>query len=111
MAKKNTARARVVVKPWAETRRKYLSPAQIEKNRRWAEQKTIEMNLREVRKLVGKTQKEMEDAAEMTQSEVSQIEQREDHLVSTLKKFIEALGGELDVIARFGDKTIKLKGV
>jgi len=101
----------VVVKPWAETRRKYLSPAQIEKNRRWAEQKTIEMNLREVRKLVGKTQKEMEDAAEMTQSEVSQIEQREDHLVSTLKKFIEALGGELDVIARFGDKTIKLKGV
>jgi CRISPR/Cas system-associated exonuclease Cas4 (RecB family) len=99
------------IKQWSETRRKYLSTEQIEKNRRWAEQKTLEMNLREVRKLVGKTQKDVEEASVMAQSEVSQVEQREDHLVSTLRKFIEALGGQLDIIARFGDKTIKLKGV
>ena len=45
------------------------------------------------------------------QSEVSKAERRDDHLLSTLRRYIEALGGELEVVARFGDKSVRLKGV
>jgi hypothetical protein len=32
-------------------------------------------------------------------------------IVASLRRYVEALGGELEVIARFGDKTVKLHGV
>jgi hypothetical protein len=37
--------------------------------------------------------------------------QRLGDLRATLKLYIEALGGALDLVARFGDKTVKLHGV
>ena len=49
--------------------------------------------------------------ADFAQSELSKIERREDHLLSTLRKYVEALGGELEVVAVLGDKRIRLRGV
>jgi hypothetical protein len=49
--------------------------------------------------------------AEMTQGEVSRLENREDYRLSTLRRFVQALGGSLEVIAHVGDKTVKLRGV
>ncbi len=71
----------------------------------------LEMNLRAVRELIGKTQVEVALAAGTSQGEISTAERRSDHLVSTLKRYVEALGGELEVIARFGDKSVRLRGV
>jgi hypothetical protein len=48
---------------------------------------------------------------EMKQSELSRAERREDHLLSTLRRYVEGLGGELQVVARVGDKVVKLRGV
>lgn len=50
-------------------------------------------------------------AAAMTQAGVSVLEKRDDHLLSTLRRYIEALGGEIEVVARFGDKTVRVRGV
>jgi hypothetical protein len=74
-------------------------------------QEVLEMNLAAVRELVGKTQVDVAEAVGTTQPEVSRSEHRSDHLVSTLQQYIQALGGELEIIARFGDKTVRLRGV
>jgi hypothetical protein len=96
---------------WEDLKRRKLSPEKIEQIRREVRDETLELNLRAVRELVGKTQVEVAEAAKMTQSELSRAERREDHLISTLRRYVEALGGELEVIARFGDKMVKLHGV
>jgi DNA-binding XRE family transcriptional regulator len=75
------------------------------------EREDLDLNLRAVRDLVGKTQAELAELAGTTQSEISMAERRADHLVSTLRRYVEALGGELEVVARFGDKSVKLRGV
>jgi transcriptional regulator with XRE-family HTH domain len=69
------------------------------------------MELRELRKEAGKTQTEVADEAEMTQAELSKFERRDDHLLSTLRRYVTALGGELEVVAVFNNKRIALKGV
>jgi hypothetical protein len=58
-----------------------------------------------------KTQVQLAKAAKMSQPDVSAAEKRADHLVSTLRRYVRALGGELEVNARFGDLRIQLKGV
>jgi hypothetical protein len=88
-----------------------LSPQRRERNRIRAQADLIEMELQELRKFSGKTQVEVAAALKTTQGQVSLAESREDHLLSTLRRYVEALGGELDVVARFGDKSIKLRGV
>lgn len=52
---------------------------------------------------------EVAEAVAMSQPEVSRLERRDDFLLSTLKKYVEALGGELEVFATFGDKRVRLR--
>ena len=96
---------------WDDLRRRKLTPEQLAKIDREVAREVLDMNLREIREFAGKTQVEVAKEGEMAQSEVSRAERREDHLLSSLKRYVEALGGELEVIARFGDKTIRLRGV
>jgi hypothetical protein len=44
----------------------------------------------------------------MTQSELSRLESRSDHLTSTLRRYVEALGGTLEVNAVFGKRRVKI---
>ena len=76
-----------------------------------ARQELLAMELRELRVEAGKTQTEVAEIAAMTQAELSKIERRDDHLISTLRRYVEALGGELEVVAVFDNKRIALKGV
>jgi predicted transcriptional regulator len=69
------------------------------------------MDLRAIRELVGKTRVDVAETTKMTQSEVSRLERRQDVRLSTLKRFVEALGGELEIFAAFGDKRVRLRAV
>lgn len=69
------------------------------------------LTLAELRRLRGLTQVEAASGAGMDQSELSKAERREDHRLSTLRRYVEALGGKLEVFARFGSKRVRLKGV
>jgi transcriptional regulator with XRE-family HTH domain len=98
------------VHKWSELTSK-LSPERRERIRRNVETELLAMDLQELRQATGKTQVEVAALAEMTQSELSRLERRDDHRLSTLRKYVEALGGELEVTAVLGDKRIKLHGV
>jgi transcriptional regulator with XRE-family HTH domain len=60
-----------------------------------------ELNLRDVRESVSKSQAQIAEALGVEQAAVSRLERRADMYVSTLRKLIQAMGGELDVVARF----------
>ena len=85
-----------------------LSRERQDRIRKEAENDLLEMDLRELRELLGKTQQEIAVLIERSQGQVSETERRQDLRLSTLRSYVEALGGELEVIASFGDKRIKL---
>lgn len=63
-----------------------------------------EMSLRQLRKAIGKTQTVVAKRLKIGQDAVSKIETRGDMYVSTLRDFIEAMGGELQLVAQFPNR-------
>jgi len=96
-----------MAKRWADLKAK-LPAARRARMQRRTDELLLEMDLRELRKLVGVTQTELAERLKKTQGEVSQAERREDYRLSTLRRYVEALGGKIEVIADFGDKRIRL---
>ena len=82
-----------------------LSPAQRKKvEARAAELIAEEMTLRELRKARELTQVRMAKALGVTQDSVSRLENRSDLLLSTLRKTVQAMGGNLSLVAEFPDR-------
>ena len=96
---------------WEELRKLKFSEEEIRQIDREAVEELIELDLRALRESAGKTQAELAELAKMAQSELSKVERRDDHMVSTLRRFIEGLGGKLEVSAVFGDTRITLRDV
>jgi len=94
---------------WQDLRKQKLTSQQLEEIDRDVERELVEMDLRAIRELLGKTQVDLAEATDMTQSEVSRLERRPDVRLSTLKRFVEALGGEIEIFATFGDKRVRLR--
>lgn len=67
-----------------------------------------EMALDELRRAREKTQEELASVLDVNQAAVSKLENRIDMYVSTLRKYIEALGGELEIHARFPDGIVRI---
>ena len=67
-----------------------------------------EMPLQELRQARGLSQKVMADLLNVQQPAIAKLEKRTDMYVSTLRSHIEAMGGQLEVIARFPDGTVKI---
>ena len=93
---------------WKDVSRSGRDPERAERVRKRVEAELLEMNLTELRRELGVTQTEMAAAADMTQGELSKLERRDDHLVSTLRKCVRALGGELEITAVVGNKRVRL---
>ena len=84
---------------------KELSPAQRKKvEARAAELIAEEMTLRELRHARKLTQVKMAKTLGVTQDSVSRLERRSDLLLSTLRKTVEAMGGNLSLVAEFPDR-------
>jgi predicted transcriptional regulator len=64
--------------------------------------------LRKLREHQRVTQYELAEALGVAQSNISRIEHQDDPQVSTVRRFVEALGGELILQAKIGDETIDL---
>jgi len=97
------------LRKWSDVKRAKLDPSRLERVQQRVEKELLEANLAELRQAVGATQVEAAEAANMTQSELSRLERRPDHLVSTLRRYVESLGGELEVTAVVGNKRVRLK--
>ena len=82
-----------------------LRPAQRKKvEARAAQLIAEEMTLRELRKARKLTQVRIAKALGITQDSVSRLEKRSDLLLSTLRKTVEAMGGNLSLVAEFPDR-------
>jgi len=92
---------------------KELSPAQRKKIKaRAAELIAEEMTLRELRRARKLTQVKMAKTLGVTQDSVSRLEKRSDLLLSTLRKTVEAMGGNLSLVAEFPDRPpVVLSGI
>ena len=85
-----------------------MSPARRARVEARVQAAIAEMPLNELRRAREFTQTTLATTMATSQSEVSKIEQRTDCYVSTLRTFIEAMGGELDIVARFPDGAVKI---
>src|SRR5260370_40321556 len=62
-----------------------------------------EMTLEELRKARDLSQEEIAQALAVGQPAVAKLEKRKDMHISNLRRYIEALGGKLEITARFPD--------
>ena len=92
---------------------KRLSPAKRRKvEARAAELVAEEMTLGELRRARKLTQVRMAKALGITQDSVSRLEKRSDLLLSTLRKTVKAMGGNLSLVAEFPDRPpVVLSGI
>ena len=68
--------------------------------------------LSELRKAAGKAQIDVAAALHIKQPSVSKLEKQADMYLSTLRGYIEAMGGKLDLVVRLPSKRIvKLQGL
>lgn len=80
--------------------------------RRAAEIALEEMDLRGLRRSRARTQTALARKLGVGQEAVSRAEARGDLLLSTLRDYVAALGGELDLVVRFKDrKPVSLRGL
>ena len=71
-----------------------------------------EMTLQELRQARKLTQVRMAKALGITQDGVSRLEKRSDLLLSTLRKSVEPMGGNLSLVAEFPDREpVVLSGI
>ncbi len=96
------------MKTWKSLKESRLSPQAQARVRTRVAQELEELTLRGLRRELELTQEEVGRSAQMTQSELSRLEARRDHLTSTLRRYVEALGGKLEITAVFGTRRIKL---
>src|SRR2546421_11556696 len=69
-------------------------------------------SLQALRKAAGKAQIDIASSLQISQPSVSKIEKQTDMYLSTLRNYIAAIGGDLDMVVRFpGQAPIRLKGL
>ena len=85
-----------------------VSPEEIEAGARQLLAQARGHQLAETRKQLGLGQKQIAAAMGVSVARVSQIEHGEVTSFEVIARYVEALGGRLDLVADFGDRTIRL---
>ena len=65
-----------------------------------------EIALQELRQSLNLTQEQVAEALQSNQATVSKLERQSDMYISSLQKFVVALGGQLKLVASFPDKEV-----
>jgi DNA-binding XRE family transcriptional regulator len=99
---------------WSDIRSEYVERAGGEEQVAAAKRKLMARQhghqLAEIRRKQGLTQSDVASIMGVTKGRVSQIENGEVFTVEVLARYVQALGGELDLVANFGDHTYKVGG-
>jgi len=75
------------------------------KRRAKVERRASELaTLKDLRQAVEQTQEDLAVSLGVGQDTVSRIERRSDMLLSTLRRYVEAMGGKLELVAEFPDR-------
>ncbi len=69
------------------------------------------MTLEELRKALALSQEDMAETLKVGQPAVAKLEKRTDMHVSNLRRYVEALGGTLEITAHFPDASVVLTDI
>jgi len=101
----------MAARKWSDIRARKFTPEELGQIDQEVERELLEMDLKTLREAVGLTQDELAQKVEITQSQLSKMERRADHRISTLRRYVEALGGNLEICAVIDGRRIKLAEV
>ncbi len=96
-----------MARKYSELRTK-MPPAARARARARSRAMLADMPLQELRLARGLTQGQLATTLKVRQASISKLERRADMYISTLRSHIQALGGELDIIARFPDGEVRI---
>lgn len=96
-----------MAKKFAELRAK-MSPEAQARSSAMAQDMLNEMPLNELRQARGLSQQTLAEILHVQQPSIAKMERRTDMYLSTLRNHIRAMGGELEVVAKFPDGSVKI---
>lgn len=96
-----------MAKKFVELRAKMSAPTQ-ERAAARTQAMLKEMPLQELRRARGLSQEALAATLHVGQASISKLERRTDMYISTLRSHIRAMGGDLEIVARFPDGEIKI---
>ncbi len=96
-----------MAKKFSELREK-MTPAARARAHVRAQQMLAEMPLNELRQARGLSQATLARILNVQQPSIAKLEHRTDMYISTLRSHIEAMGGALEIVARFPEGSVKI---
>jgi len=97
-----------MTKPFSNLTKK-LSPERHERVLRRTAELAKEMALQELRQALALTQQQIAGTMKMNQAAVSKLEHQSDMYISTLRRFLSAMGGDLRIVASFPEGEVIIK--
>jgi transcriptional regulator with XRE-family HTH domain len=91
------------------TIREKMDPERQERIRKRTEELLAELPLQELRQARALSQQELAEVLGLNQATVSKLECRTDMYLSSLRRFVEAMGGELEISASFPDGKVRIQ--
>ena len=91
-----------------QTLRDGMSQARRDKINAMTREMLAEMPMHALRDALYFTQQQLAEELGVQQASISKLERRPDHLVSTLRRFVEAMGGELELRAHFPTGSVSI---
>ncbi len=89
--------------------RKKMSPERKARIEKRVQEALAEMPLAELRQAKKITQQQLAEALKVKQASVSKMENQTDMYISTMRKYIQAMGGELEIVAKFPEGNVKVE--
>jgi hypothetical protein len=96
--------------PWRDLQHKLTRERRAE-IKKAVERELLVLTLADLRRESGLDDGEVSETLEASQAELAHIDRTDADFLPTLRRYVEALGGELEVVAVFGNKRITLGGV
>jgi len=97
-----------MARKFAELRQK-MSPERRQRNEAETAKMLLDLNLQQLRQtIVGMNQDELAAILSVTQGYISRLERQDDMLLSKLYAFVEALGGQVEIRARFPNHQVRI---
>ncbi len=91
------------------TIREKMDPERQDRIRKRTEELLAELPLQELRQARALSQQELAEVLGLNQATVSKLERRTDMYLSSLRRFVEAMGGELEISASFPDGKVRIQ--
>ena len=91
-----------------ENLKKQMKPESLRRAQAKTREMMAEMLLSEIRKEAGLTQEKLAETLQIKQPSLSKLESQDDMQISTLRRIIHALGGQLEIVAHLPQGDIKI---